>query len=287
MVHLMETNLLKRPKTMDDTQPQFDDHDSLCQGMMPFPEHHLSLGDTTSDAFLVADNDMGMQNASSGILPPPIEPFPTNPLDGIFVPMLNPPPFPMLQSPPDDAAVSLPDWIHPVGYKEDGTPVLNMMPFNTDEIEGAFVVQQYRPFPPHVEYVEIPEKGIERAAKITEFYETIKMDSSAQDIVRNFEMDCLDRIHQSNLDEMERMKYDDKIRDIQNEMHDREIAHIRHQTMDQYHAETKHDLTQVSPPNTVCYEGIPSQPGDPNLFRDDKGDLYRLNPDGTPYRVNE
>ena len=275
---------------MNDDQYQFNDaNDEFGIEATPAIEQTSIIDDAVGSSPLGNDLGMGGQSSQAEMFVPPAGLPPC--LKELGVPMslpaLNPPPFTVLQTPPEGADISLPDGIIPVGYKEDGTPVFSMMPFNRDEIEGAFVVQQFRPFPPRTEYVEIPSKGPERDAKIAEFYETIKMDSSAQDMVRNFEMDCLERIHQSNLDEMERMKYDDKIRDVQNEMHDREIAHIRHQTLDQYHAETKYDLTQVSPPNTVGYEGIPSQTGDPNLFRDDKGDLYRLNPDGTPYRVVE
>lgn len=199
------------------------------------------------------------------------------------IPALNPPPFEVLQEPPEGTEVSLPDGIPPVGYRGDGTPIFNVIPYNVDEIEGDFIVQQIRLFPPRTEYVEIPAKGPERDAKIAEYNEIIKSELSSQEILTNIEMDYLDQKSQSIEDEMSRMEWEEKADAVRNEQHERDMAKVNRLTVEQYRVVNSSKLTQVNPYNP--YMG--GRTGDPELFKDDNGDMFRVCQDGRMYRVDE
>ena len=200
---------------------------------------------------------------------------------------------------PDDGAADKPDgccepepfgeqgyeWAKPTRWTTpDGRPVYFTLPLLSKE-RRAFVYdhggRQYA-FPPakdvrgREQVCKQIEKQIEDDRK-----RALSRAANMHWIYKHLEEPRLNRSLAELESERQKMKYEDKMRAIQNEQHDLEMAKVLEMSPAQYRTYKNSDLQQVNPGGPRY---VPR--GDPDLFRDSVGNPYEIDSYGNKYWID-
>ena len=165
--------------------------------------------------------------------------------------------------------------LRPVGRTSDGRPVFDEMPVY-DEVPEAFVAtvcfpsrDPYLPSPPI--RVEVPAKGLARDA----FKKKIASDFNMCYYNRIMYMGSDERRSEECKAEVERLKSEQKMKEASNREHEYRLSHMVNMTRDQYLKARELNLKRIE-------NG--SQHTD--MFRDENGNIWKVDGDGNAYRYN-
>ena len=173
------------------------------------------------------------------------------------------------------------EWAKPANWTtSDGRPVYLTLPLLEKE-RRAFVYQyggQQYAFPPAKD-----TRGRERVCKKIEDdrKRAIGLAEARHWIYKNLEEPMLNRRLSELESESVKMKYQDKMRAVQNDLHDLEMSKVMEMSPAQYRTYKNSDLQQVNPGGPRY---VPR--GNPDLFRDPVGNPYEIDSAGNKYWID-
>lgn len=173
------------------------------------------------------------------------------------------------------------EWAQPTRWTTpDGRPVYFRLPLLSKE-RRAFVYEHGGR-----QYAFPPAKDVRGREQVCKQIEDDRKSALARAIAhhwiyKNLTEPRLDRSLAELEAKQQEMKYEDKMRAIQNEQHDLEMAKVMGMSPAQYRTYKNSDLQQVNP-NGPQY--VPR--GNPDLFRDSVGNPYEIDSYGNKYWID-